>query len=487
MSRWRQWGEAFFARTSRRGTRIAVRRSRRLAAETLESRAMLTVPSAADDYFETPQDTALTIAAADLVANDTGGNGDSLQVALALGSGPFNGKLALDASGNLLYTPDRGYYSIPSSFLGSGDDSFSYFAWDGTKFSDKPATVSIRVVPRVPDSTVIICSCNLGPIMNPPSVGFMPGPHVSSDPSAPFAKIDYYTTAEDTRLTIDAPGVFNNDSSGDGSPLAAALESEPQHGTVTVNADGSFSYLSSQDYFGQDYFVYRLTNGTAFFDLGTVSLNITPVNDPPVVNDDHFSTEAGLPLRIRVADSLANDRDVEHDRLTLVMPPGNAPQQGTLTLHGTDVVYTPKLGYQGNDGFAYVATDGQDFSASAATVLISLTAPIRHNARLAADVNNDLRVSAIDVLLIINCLNSMGPESVSRAANYSRDLLDVNGDGQIAPGDALSVINALNSHVLGGEGESGAAQASDLADSPDLFALLALDMGEDVSRRRFGP
>src|SRR5262249_11267715 len=65
------------------------RRSRPLRGETLEPRAMLTAPVAADDYFETPQDTSLTIDPASLVANDSDADNDSLQVALALARGPF--------------------------------------------------------------------------------------------------------------------------------------------------------------------------------------------------------------------------------------------------------------------------------------------------------------------------------------------------------------------------------------------------------------
>lgn len=474
-------GREFFWRSSAaRSEGRPARRNRRLLAETLESRAMLTVPAAVSDYFETAQNTPLAISVAALLSNDSDADGDSLQVALALGNGPWGGKLTLGAAGELFYTPAPNFY---------GDDGFKYFLGDGQSYSQSAASVTIRVKQAAPPFS------GGGTIIHNPGFN-VPGIAVGySDPSAPIANPDKYTTAEDTRLTIDwVEGLLSNDTSGDGSPLSAKLETPPAHGEVTVNADGSFSYLSSQDYFGSDQFVYRLTNGTDFFALGTVSLDITPVNDPPVIKDDPFTTEVGLTRAIWVSDLLANDRDVENDRLTLIMPLPSAPQEATLALYGPLIYFTPKLGLNGTDGFDYLATDGQDFSAASAHVSVTTTAPVRHNARLAVDVDSDARVTANDVLLIINCINSIGSGHVVRLASYSRDLLDVDGDQEITANDVLAVINAINSRRFDAEGEAeNVAEgitnfASDQAvpnlafDSAELFELIAYDTVERTGR-----
>ena len=59
---------------------------------------------------------------------------------------------------------------------------------------------------------------------------------------APVAGDDSYSTAEDTAITIAAPGVLANDTDVDSTALTAALVGAPAHGTLTLNPDGSFTY-----------------------------------------------------------------------------------------------------------------------------------------------------------------------------------------------------------------------------------------------------
>ncbi len=67
---------------------------------------------------------------------------------------------------------------------------------------------------------------------------------------APVAVADAYTTDEDTPLVVNAAdGVLDNDSDPDGDPLSGSGRSRragptcPEHGTVTLGADGSFTYI----------------------------------------------------------------------------------------------------------------------------------------------------------------------------------------------------------------------------------------------------
>src|SRR5262249_57857926 len=69
---------------------------------------------------------------------------------------------------------------------------------------------------------------------------------------APVAGNDAYTTAEDTPLTVPAPGVLANDSDVDEDPLTAVLVSGPAHGTLALDADGSVIYTPTANYNGPD-------------------------------------------------------------------------------------------------------------------------------------------------------------------------------------------------------------------------------------------
>ena len=85
---------------------------------------------------------------------------------------------------------------------------------------------------------------------------------VTATNDAPAAVADAHTTAEDTVLTVPAPGVLGNDSDPDGDPLTAVLVTGPSHGTLTLNANGSFSYTPAADFTGSDSFTYRASDGS---------------------------------------------------------------------------------------------------------------------------------------------------------------------------------------------------------------------------------
>ncbi len=72
---------------------------------------------------------------------------------------------------------------------------------------------------------------------------------------------DDYSTAEDTRLTVPARGVLANDSDLFGSPLEAILVSGTTNGALTLNTDGSFSYLAATNFNGADSFTYVAWDG----------------------------------------------------------------------------------------------------------------------------------------------------------------------------------------------------------------------------------
>ena len=98
---------------------------------------------------------------------------------------------------------------------------------------------------------------------------------------APVAVADTYQTNEDAALAVDAPGVLGNDDHLDGDPLSVSLASGPGHGTLTLNADGSFSYTPERDYNGPDAFTYTVSDGSFTSNTATVALTVTAVDDAP--------------------------------------------------------------------------------------------------------------------------------------------------------------------------------------------------------------
>lgn len=96
-----------------------------------------------------------------------------------------------------------------------------------------------------------------------------------------IAADDFVITEEDLPVTIQ---VKTNDSYGNLlDQTFVEIESPPLNGLASINPDGSVTYTPDPDFFGADFFEYRLfdTNDPSVFDTATVSIVLSPVNDPP--------------------------------------------------------------------------------------------------------------------------------------------------------------------------------------------------------------
>ncbi len=187
-------------------------RSHTISFTVMEGSPANRAPAALNDAFTMDQGTSLSIGAPGVLANDSDPDGDPLT---AISDDPV-----LGTDGSLSYTPDPGF---------SGIHAFTYKAFDGSLYSD-PATVTITVDPSVPP--------------NPP----------------PVASDDAYETEQGAVLVVPAPGVLANDT--DDGPLTAALVSGPAHGTLALEADGSFTYTPDAAYAGADSFQYSASDGS---------------------------------------------------------------------------------------------------------------------------------------------------------------------------------------------------------------------------------
>lgn len=110
---------------------------------------------------------------------------------------------------------------------------------------------------------------------------------------APLAQADSYTATQGQPLTVTAAaGVLANDSDPDVEPLSAVLGAGPAHGSLTLNADGSFSYTAANGYTGTDSFSYRASDGNASSALTQVNINVQP--QPVVLGNKLFINEIAV-------------------------------------------------------------------------------------------------------------------------------------------------------------------------------------------------
>lgn len=96
--------------------------------------------------------------------------------------------------------------------------------------------------------------------------------------TAPVAQDAAASGSEDTPITGQVAAT-----DADGNALTYSLVTGPAHGTITFNANGSYTYTPGTDYNGADSFTFRASDGTANSNVASVSLAIAAVNDAPVV------------------------------------------------------------------------------------------------------------------------------------------------------------------------------------------------------------
>lgn len=186
-------------------------------------------PVANDDSAETDQDMAAIV---NVLSNDNDIDGDNLTVSIATAAA--FGALLINANQTITYTPDAGY---------SGADSFTYQVSDGHGGTDT-ATVSLTV-------------------------------NAVATNTAPVAVNDSFTGDQDTNITGN---VLGNDSDPDGDALSVMAETVgTTNGSVTIAANGDFTYTPNTGYTGSDSFTYTLLDGNGGSDTANVSLTLNAV------------------------------------------------------------------------------------------------------------------------------------------------------------------------------------------------------------------
>lgn len=259
----------------------------------------------------------------------------------------------LPSGGTLDTSNDPYLYTPPPNF--AGVESFSYSITDG-EFTDS-ATVALTV---------------------------------EAVNDLPIAVDDEYETSADEVLNVAPKGVLINDSDPDPTDVLTVIRINslnsigtpvplPSTALVTLNADGSFTYdpngafdnLTGNDDPVDESFTYTISDGT---DEATanVTITVTPVNDPPIAEDDAVTTTQGTAITIEVLKDNGHGPDHDPDGDTIsVFEVVADPAHGSAVKIGDTIEYTPVGNFVGQDGFTYSIKDTYDLT-DTATVTITV-------------------------------------------------------------------------------------------------------------------
>ncbi len=286
-------------------------------------------PVATNDAFSAPGNQATTFSVASLLANDSDPDNEALtlvQVGNAL-----NAKVALDASGAVLFTPELG-------FRQGNPASFSYVIADA-RGAQASATVTVT------NSSI---TGNQAPVALDDSLN---------------------ASATEPLVKIPASVLLLNDTDAENDALTLTQVSQASNGTVTLDANQDVVFTPDANFpSGGGRFVYAISDGQGNTASATVTLH-TVVNSAPVAVSDLVNTLGNAPVSISIATLLSNDSDPDGDALSLSQVHVDQTMNGTVSLDpaSTTVLFTPDANFvtQRIGSFAYSVQDTRGNTATA--------------------------------------------------------------------------------------------------------------------------
>ncbi|WP_256995907.1 tandem-95 repeat protein, partial [Priestia megaterium] len=411
-------------------------------------------PTVPNYTFSTQEDSSLIGA---IIATDVDGNPLSYQ----LQNPPTNGVAVVNPDGTFSYQPNANF---------NGTDQFTVLVSDG-QGGTAVSTVSINVLPLNDppitsnlnftineDTTLVNQIIAVDPdgdsltftLQNSPTHGVVsvnPDGTFSYVPNLNFTGTDLFTVqvsdgqggiaVSTVAITIspinDTPTVPNytfstqEDSSligaiiatdVDGNPLSYQLQNPPTNGVAVVNPDGTFSYQPNANFNGTDQFTVLVLDGQGGTAVSTVSINVLPLNDPPITADLAFTINEDTTLTNQIP---AFDPDGDPLTFTLLNPP---PANGSVVL-GADGVftYTPNLNYNGMDTFGVLVSDGQG-GTSLSTVTLTIV-PVND-----PPVGGDRAVTTTINLPVTSSIPASDPDNIT--LTYTLQQSPANGSAIIS-------------------------------------------------------
>ncbi|MEY8252107.1 MAG: tandem-95 repeat protein, partial [Colwellia sp.] len=270
-------------------------------------------PEAVDDSVNITKDSSLVII--NVLDNDLDADGDTL----SLSSVNADLGIAVIQGESILYTP-------PADFI--GNDRLVYSISDGNGGS------AAAIV------TILVLDGN----------------------QLPLALDDNASGNDATDITID---VLANDTDADGDTLSIESASTSQ-GSVQV-IDNELYYQPELGHVGSVRIEYVVNDGQGGLGGAALRLDIVQSNRAPEAKNDSATTTDRDSIVINV---LSNDSDIDNDDLTLIHA---IAQYGVASIDNNQLLYQPKLGFDGTDIVSYRISDGKG-AESSGNVNITVTA-----------------------------------------------------------------------------------------------------------------
>ncbi len=298
-------------------------------------------PIASGETVNSQEDQSVTLTSAALLANETDVDNATSSLHISRVASSTGGTATLQGNGDVVFTPFANY---------NGVASFTYWVKDPLGLESNPATVTLNVAP-VNDT--------------------------------PFAQGEVVNGAsEDAVFTIPKLVLLANDGDVEDSvsSLNIVLVGSPSNGTVSLDGGGNVVYTPSANFNGLMTFQYQVADSQgALSPVVTAQVPVAAVNDNPVGVDDLFAmytNTAASPSHLTIGFNqlLSNDSDVDNPNTDLTVTAVRNASNGTVSIVGGAVSFTPAQDFTGRGYFQY-QVDDQHGGTAWATAYVDTSPP----------------------------------------------------------------------------------------------------------------
>ncbi|MFY0690270.1 MAG: tandem-95 repeat protein, partial [Cyclobacteriaceae bacterium] len=306
-------------------------------------------PIASDDAHTVDEDGLLTVdASSGLLSNDTDADSDALSITQFVVDGTtYNaGETASISEGDLIINADGSFEFTPTDNYNGSAPVVTYTSSDGNGGTNT-AELSLTV---------------------------------NAVNDVPIASDDSHAIGEDGSLTVDASsGLLANDTDTEGDDLTvtqfevggstynAGETADLTEGSLTLNADGSFTFVPSENYNGNAPTVtYTVADGNGGSDTTTLNITVNAVNDAPVASDTTIQVNSLDSIETVISTLIS---DPEGDELTVSIQTG--PESGSASLAGQTITYLPEIGFDGTTTIIFEVCDGTSCATGTITVIVA--------------------------------------------------------------------------------------------------------------------
>ncbi len=421
-------------------------------------------PTPADDIVSVLEETPTDI---DILANDTDPNGETLIITnVSIITPPSSGVAAVDVSGGVIrYTPQIDF---------NGSDAITYQVCNSlglcatatiniTVSPDSDAPVAVNDSYEIPAGETALLNVQQNDV-DPDNTGLntiiitlpengsavvQSGKAILYTPSSGFTGEDRltYEVCNGASLCDQASVIINvfdgliarndevsiqedeikeifvlgNDEDPAGNPLRVSINRLPSHGDIRITSAQTIVYIPEAEFFGETTFSYQICNPDNKCDTATVFIQISEINDSPVVASERVELPEDSSISV---EPLQNDADPEGETLTLRIL--QQPAHGSVIRSNNLFTYTPDADFFGVDTLYYEVCDPQQ--ACSQTFIVFNVTPV-NDPPIAVDdvVEIDELFEVIDVLA--NDIETDGePLTITILEHPSSGIASVNGN-----------------------------------------------------------